>query len=123
MRSDYGILVFSSPTAERRPRTAFFPGEKVSPFTFFSDSQGINQSSGRVLQGAAGILPADLTLPENGAIPEGFCTIRTAGPIIQFDLPAGCQKHFSPVLIPAFSRGERVMRGRRSAEVRAADFL
>src|SRR5580692_1973871 len=39
---------------------------------------------------AAGILPADLTLLKRGAMPEGFCTFRTADPlIIQFDLPAG----------------------------------
>ncbi len=41
------------------------------------------------------ILPADLTLPESGAMPEGFCTFSIADPIIiQFDLPAGCRKHF-----------------------------
>jgi hypothetical protein len=41
-------------------------------------------------QSAAGILPADLTLPESGAMPDGFCTFRIADRIIiQFDLPAG----------------------------------
>jgi hypothetical protein len=55
---------------------------------FFSDCQDIHQS-------AAGILPADLTLPESGAMPKGFCNFRAADRIIiQFDLPAGCRKHF-----------------------------
>jgi hypothetical protein len=38
-------------------------------------------------RGSATILPADLTLPESGAMPKGFCTFTTADPIIiQFDL-------------------------------------
>ena len=43
------------------------------------------------------IPPADLTSPECGAVPDGFCTFRIADRIriiIQFDLPAGCRKHF-----------------------------
>jgi hypothetical protein len=41
-------------------------------------------------QSAAGILPADLTLPESGAMPKGFHNFRAADRIIiQFDLPAG----------------------------------
>jgi hypothetical protein len=48
-----------------------------------------------VFQGAAGILPADLTLPGIGAMPQSFCIFRIADRIIiQFDLPAGCRKHF-----------------------------
>jgi len=77
MRSDYGKMILSP------------------PFTFISASQCTYLSSERAPQSAAGILPADLTLPESGAMLEGFCTIRTADPIIiQFDLPAGCRKHF-----------------------------
>ena len=46
-------------------------------------------------QSAAGILPADLTLPECDTMPDGFRTFRIADRIIiQFDLPAGCRKHF-----------------------------
>jgi hypothetical protein len=52
-------------------------------------------------QGAAGILSADLTLSESGAMPECVRKFRTADPIIiQFDLPAGwsdaglARKHF-----------------------------
>jgi hypothetical protein len=67
----------------------------------FSDCQRIHQSRRRAPQSAAGILPADLTLPESDAMPEGFYNFRIADRIIiQFDLPARwsdaglARKHF-----------------------------
>jgi hypothetical protein len=66
------------------------------------------------------MLPADRTLPESGAMPEGFYNFRTADRIIiQFDLPAGwsdaglARKHFVARPQPGLLPLEKVKRSQR----------
>jgi hypothetical protein len=83
-------MVLSPPSTRADDRHHFSPLRKGFDIHVFQRLSGHPPIAMTCPQSAAGILPADLTLPGSGAMPEGFYYFRTADRIIiQFDIPAG----------------------------------